>query len=210
MFTLYDNGKGFDRRAFLRIGTLGLGGFALERMLALQALAGESKSPLAGKSVIFLFQHGGPSQFETFDPKMSAPEGIRCSTGEIATALPGITFGSTFAKLARLADKLAVVRSYVPGDGNHDAKPIVHRSTLGGNLGSYYSRVVGTTHPNTGLPTNVTLYPRAVDAKAQQPAQGLGNFLATGPLGASFAPFVPGADGNFQKDMLLKIPRASS
>jgi hypothetical protein len=207
MFTIYDQTQGFDRRAFLRIGTLGLGGLALSRLLSLQAAAGESKSPLAGKSVIFLFQHGGPSQFETFDPKMTAPEGVRSTTGEIATALPGITFGSTFAKLARLADKLAVVRSYVPGDANHDAKPIVHRETRGGNLGSYYSRVVGTNHPLTGLPTNVTLYPRAVDAKAQTPAQGLGNFLATGPLGSAYTPFVPGADGNLQKDMLLKVPR---
>jgi hypothetical protein len=88
---------------------------------------------------------------------MSAPAEIRCQTGEIATSLPGVTFGSTFPRLARLADKIAVVRSYVPGDGNHDAKPIVHRETLGCNLGSFYSRVVGLNHPTTGMPTNMLL-----------------------------------------------------
>ena len=109
---------------------LGLGGLSLSHLLAARAHAAEAKSPLNDKSVIFLFMHGGPSQFETFDPKMSAPDGIRSVTGEIPTRLPGITFGSTFSRLANLADRLAVVRSYVPGDGNHDAKPVVHRETL--------------------------------------------------------------------------------
>jgi hypothetical protein len=157
--------------------------------------------------VIFLFQHGGPSQFETFDPKMTAPEGIRSVTGEIATTLPGITFGSTFSQLAKRAHKLAVVRSYVPGDANHDAKPIVHRETLGANLGSFYSRVVGLNHPATGLPTNMLLYPQALDPRAQPAVQGLGNFPATGPLGSAYAPFIPGGSGELQKDMRLTIAR---
>ena len=52
---------------------------------------------------------------------------MRTVTTTKSVALPGITFGSTFPQLAKLAHKLAVVRSYVPGDANHDAKPIVHR-----------------------------------------------------------------------------------
>jgi hypothetical protein len=103
---------------------------------------------------------------------------------------------------------MAVVRSYVPGDGNHDAKPVVHRgATLGANLGSFYGRVAGMNHPATGLPTNVALFPQAVDAAAQPPIQGLGSFLATGPLGAAFAPFVPGGKGDLQRDMRLSVPR---
>src|SRR5256714_3411657 len=112
-----------SRRAFLQIGGLALGGLTLPGWLA--ARASDSKQLVSDKSVIFLFLHGGPSQIETFDPKMSAPEGIRSATGEIATALPGVTFGSSFPKLAKLAERLAVVRSYVPGDANHDIKPIV-------------------------------------------------------------------------------------
>jgi hypothetical protein len=203
MLTLHDSNSGCGRRDFLRIGTLGLGGLSLANLLA----AAESSGSRPGKSVIFLFQHGGPSQFETFDPKMTAPAEIRSSTGEIATRLPGITFGSTFAKLAQLAHKMAVVRSYVPGDANHDAKPIVHRDTRGANLGSFYARVVGMNNPATGLPTNVALFPQAVEPKAQPPVQGLGNFLATGPLGGAYAPFTPGSGGDLQQDMRLKIPR---
>jgi uncharacterized protein (DUF1501 family) len=207
MFTICDPGaRGCNRRAFLRIGALGLGGLALPHLLRTAAAAG-GKSPLTGRSVIFLFQHGGPSQFETFDPKMTAPADIRSTTGQISTALPGVTFGSTFPQLAKRAHKLAVVRSYVPGDANHDAKPVVHRETLGANLGSFYARVAGLNHPVTGIPSNLLLYPQALGPGAQPPVQGLGNFSATGPLGNAYAPFMPGGGGDLQKDMRLTVAR---
>src|SRR5947209_11577738 len=79
-----------DRRAFLKIGGLTLGGLTLPGLLAARA---DSKHLVKDKSVIFLFLHGGPSQIETFDPKMSAPAGVRSTTGEIKTVLPGVTFG---------------------------------------------------------------------------------------------------------------------
>jgi hypothetical protein len=195
-----------SRRTFLRVGTLGLGGLSLAHLLGARAAAGDTTA-LTDRAVIFLFQHGGPSQFETFDPKMTAPADIRSTTGEIDTTLPGITFGSTFPRLAKLAHKLAVVRSYVPGDANHDAKPIVHPETLGANLGSFYARVAGLNHPATGIPTNVLLYPQALGPGAQPPVQGLGNFPATGPLGNAYAPFMPGGGGSLQKDMRLTIAR---
>ncbi|MEX2027223.1 MAG: DUF1501 domain-containing protein, partial [Pirellulaceae bacterium] len=118
-----------SRRAFLQVGSLALGGLTLPQLLAAKAQAAEQKRPVKDKSVIFLFLHGGPSQFETFDPKMDAPAEIRSTTGEIATKLPGITFGSTFAKLAALNDKFSVVRSFRTGDGNHDIKPVVGKGT---------------------------------------------------------------------------------
>src|SRR5262249_5197407 len=145
------------------------------------------------------------SQFEALDRKMTVPEGIRSTTGEIDTSLPGITFGSTFPQLAKRAHQLAVVRSYVPGDANHDAKPIVHRETLGANLGSFYARVVGLNHPTTGIPTNMLLYPQALGAGTQPPVQGLGNFPATGPLGAAYAPVIPGRESDLEKTLRLTM-----
>lgn len=195
-----------NRRDFLQIGTLGLGGLTLADMLAAKAQAAGS-SP-NDKAVIFIHQHGGPSQFETFDPKMTAPEGIRSATGEIQTSLPGVTFGSHMTRLARLADRMAIVRSYAPGDGNHDAKPIVHRETLNANLGAFYSRIAGLNHPITGMPTNMLLYPHAVGPVGQPPVSGLGNFPAVGPLGNAYAPFVPGSAGNLQQNMKLNMPAA--
>src|SRR5687767_2932956 len=166
MLTLYDRCPRWGRRDFLRIGGLGLGGLSLSNLLSAMAGAA-SPRPVTDKSVIFLFLHGGPSQIETFDPKMTAPPGIRSVTGELATSLPGVTFGGTFPKLAALADKLSIVRSFTTGDANHDIKPVVGRVTAGANLGSLYSRVAGASHPRTGIPTNVTLFPQAVDPTTQ-------------------------------------------
>src|SRR5436305_9185614 len=111
MLSFYDRGPGWHRRAFLRVGSLALGGLSLPGLL--RARAGEGRRLVADRSVIFLFLHGGPSQAETFDPKMTAPAGVRSATGELATALPGVTFGGTLPRLADLAHKLNVVSSFV-------------------------------------------------------------------------------------------------
>ena len=137
MLTVHDDG----RRAFLRIGTLGLGGLSLPGLLSEADSPGERLGQ--DRSVVFLFLHGGPSQIETFDPKMTAPDGIRSATGEVKTCIPGVTFGGSFPRLARLADRLSVVRSFVPGDGNHDIKPIVGRDSFQSNLGAVCSHIRG-------------------------------------------------------------------
>jgi len=205
MLSIFEHGH--SRRDFLRIGTLGLGGLSLAQLLGARARAAESRSSLNDKSVIFLFLHGGPTQIETFDPKMSAPEGIRSVNGEIATSLPGVTFGTAFPQLAKRAQQLAVVRSYVPGDANHDIKPIVHKETMGASLGTFYSRMVGMNNPGSGMPTNVALFPQSVDTSCGPMQTGFGNFLATGPVGTAFAPFVPGGSSTLQQNMRLKMDR---
>ena len=113
MLTFFDRDSRHNRRAFLRIGgsvALGAGGLTLSDVARLSARGGETPGLMTGKSVIFLFLHGGPSQTETFDPKMAMPEGIRSVTGEVATRIPGVTFGGSFPRLAALADRLTVVR----------------------------------------------------------------------------------------------------
>ena len=196
----------WHRRQFLRAGVLALGGMTLEDQFAIRAAATGADSPLKDRSVIFLFMHGGPSQFETFDPKMDAPSHIRSTTGEIKTTLPGITFGSTFPRLARLAHKFSIVRSFATGDGNHDIKPLVGADTLRANMGSLYSSVAGPSRVDTAMPTNVALFPRSVDPAAKAAVTDFGNFEATGELSRTFAPFVPGAGADLQQDMRLNLP----
>lgn len=206
MLSFFDSNQPHQRRDFLRVGSLALGGLTLPQLLASRAAASNS-NVVKDKSVIFLFMHGGPSQTETFDPKMSAPAGVRSATGEIATQIPGITFGSTFEKLAGLNDKFSIVRSFKTGNGNHDIKPVVCNDTIGANIGSLYARVAGTNDPVTGMPRNAALYPRAVDPETMPQILNFGDFASTGTLGKAFAPFIPGAGGSLQESMKLAIPR---
>ncbi len=202
MLRLFDSYRPWGRREFLRIGGGMIGGL----LAGHGALASGSKPLVTGKSVILLFLHGGPSQFETFDPKMSAPADIRSATGETATKLPGVTFGATFPKLAQLADRLAIVRSFATGDANHDIKPVVGRDTHGANLGTLYARVAGANDAQTGMPRNVLLFPRAVDPTTGPHITTFGRFEATGTLGDGLVPFIPGAGSDLQQDLQLTLP----
>jgi hypothetical protein len=205
---IYDTDRRCQRRAFLKVGGLALGGLALPGLLAAKARAAEARRVLTDRSVIFLFLHGGPSQTETFDPKMSAPAGVRSATGEVSTCIPGVTFGGSFPKLAALADRVSVVRSFVPGDAGHNLKPLVCPDTFGANFGAAYARVAGVNHPATGMPTNVVLFPRAVDPGTQAGTTAFGKFNATGPFGSACEPFDPSGGGQLQKDMRLSLPLA--
>ena len=194
------------RRDFLRVGSLGLGGLSLPDFLraeeALKTVGGIAKD----KTVIFLFMHGGPSQFETFDPKMDAPSNIHSATGEIKTKIPGITFGPTFEKLAKLNDKFSIVRSFTTQSAAHDSKPIVSKEySSGAQIGAHYAKVAGASHPQFGMPRNVWLHPQAVDAGATDPIMKLGKFDVTGPLGPAYEPFQPSGKSDLRRDMQLTI-----
>ncbi len=195
----------FGRRDFLRVGGLALGGLPLPGLLWAGAPVGSGR-PVTDKSVIFLFLQGGPSQIETFDPKMTAPVETRSATGEVSTAIPGVTFGGTFPKLAKLAGRVTVVRSFTTGDGNHDTKPVVSKDTFGANIGSAYAAVAGGNNPDTGMPSNVLLLPRAIDPNAQPGLTSSSRFSTIGPFGSGTVPFQPDGDGTLKKDMKLNIP----
>lgn len=212
MLPFMDNRRGFSRRSFLRVGSLALGGLAFPQVLATGSPGAASAKVLRDKAVVFLFMHGGPSQIETFDPKMSAPAEIRSVTGEVQTALPGVTFGGTFPKLAERARRLAIVRSFsFEGRGDHDLRPLVGKESYDANLGSIYATVAGANRPGTGMPTNVVLFPRSVDPTAGPNQDGYGRFDRTGPFGNASSPLVPGSastGGSLQADMKLTLPRA--
>ena len=96
------------RREFLRLGVLALGGLGLADLLAARASAGGADPET---SVILFWMWGGPSQFETYDPKPDAPSEIRGPFRPISTAVPGMGICELFPRQARLADKIALVRS---------------------------------------------------------------------------------------------------
>src|SRR4051812_7198143 len=100
-----------DRRELLRVGGLGLFGAGLGDLLRLEAHASPQRRAAKAKSVVFIFQSGGPSQHETFDPKPDAPDGIRGDYGTTATRLAGVRFCEYLPRLAARAHRFSIVRT---------------------------------------------------------------------------------------------------
>ena len=196
--------EGGSRREFLRIGALGLGGLTLPRMLA---VADEDTSVVRDKAVVVLNLQGGPSQVETFDPKMTAPREYRAMFGEVKTSLPGITFGAQFPMLAKLANKMAVVRSYRHGIGSHG--PAALHVAAGGNptgacMASLYSRAAGTTNPKTGIPNNTIVTPAAAGSEYKDLSAVPQRVTDTGSLPPAYKAFDPSKGSTLLEDMKLK------
>ena len=198
------NCEGSSRRDFLRVGGLGLGSLSLANLLHGKAKAAEQGIQTSDKSVIWLWLGGGPTQVETFDPKMTAPSEYRSVTGEVKTVLPGVTLGGNFERIAGLADKMAFVRSFAHTNSGHSGGTHYvmtgYDNRLADNgavadrpfLGSIMSRIRGTNHPVTGIPTYVRL----------------GGIYADGPafLGTAFGPFDPA--GEARRNMSLSIEQS--
>ena len=128
MLTIFEGQQPMHLRELLRLGTLGLGGFVVIAARRQGPSQGPAE-PTTDKSVIFLFQKGGPSQHETFDPKPDAPSGVR-SVGEvIPTSVPRTHFSGWMPRLAKLADKFTVLRSFSTENSGHNTLPIVSRSS---------------------------------------------------------------------------------
>jgi len=198
-----------NRRELLQVGGLGLGGLSLSSLLEVKALASGTNgkpNPLTGKSVIFLFQQGGPSQLETFDPKPNAPSGNRTVGGVIPTTLPGVQFGSTMTQLAKLAHKFNVVRSFSTKNAGHNIQPIVSNFSKNAAISTHFARIAGATRADSGTPTTAVLFPAAVSKNVPGPS-ARGNLSETGSYGEGFAPFIPGKGGKLQEDMKLSLPR---
>lgn len=190
------------------MGSLGLAGLGLPGLLATKASAANPKV-LRGKSVVFLFLHGGPPHIEFFDPKMSAPREVRSITGEIRTRLPGVTFGGTFPKLAAIADRVAVVRSYASNNSQHTYGSVATAGNpLEAAMGSIYAKVAGPLGPNS-IPNNTLVLPEAIDPELKLGSnfetQALPTATDPGKLGAPAGAFNPSGGGTLRDDMQLTI-----
>src|SRR5687767_15989972 len=80
-----------SRRRLLRVGGMGMLGLTLPKLLKAQSVTSPNRAPVPrAKSVIFLYQFGGPSHIDMFDMKPDAPEGIRGPHKPIASNVPGL------------------------------------------------------------------------------------------------------------------------
>src|SRR4051812_30285891 len=103
------------RRDVLRAGAVAALGLGLPRLLA----ADEGRRERA-KSCIFIFQYGGLRQLDSWAPKPTAPAEVRGPYRPIATAVPGFRVGELMPRLAKLADRYAVIRSMSHNVPVHD------------------------------------------------------------------------------------------
>ena len=108
---------GYSRRNFLKIGGMAAGGLSLDQLMAMEAKSGTSSSH---KSIINIYLPGGPSHLDMFDLKPDAPSEIRGEFKPIRTNVPGMQICEMFPRLAKIADKFAIVRSISDSDGAHD------------------------------------------------------------------------------------------
>src|SRR3954468_16953666 len=121
MFGAHTKCSGVARRDFIQLGLGGALGLGFSDLLRLRASGAEPRAAKAGSKVncILVWMDGGPSHYETFDPKPDAPSEIRGDFKTIPTKIPGIHFSECVPKLAAAADKLTIVRSICHKDPNH-------------------------------------------------------------------------------------------
>jgi len=191
------NCEGVSRREGIQLGLAGLfAGGGLVGALKARSVSAATEgnvSPQADRCILYWLD-GGPSHFETFDPKPEAPRELRGELNSIATTLPGVRFCEVLPRLAARTEDFAIVRSIRHNHGNHGA-------------GNHYMM--------TGMPTRipvscgafVSFHPSMGSVVAHERAApgGLPSYFSLpkmsrsgGPnfLGAKYAPFVVDSDPN--------------
>lgn len=139
---------GVNRRSFLKLGAMTIGGLTLADLYRAEALAGTGSS---NKSIINVHLSGGPSHQDMWDLKPQAAAEFRGEFNPIATNVPGLEICEHFPKLATMGEKFAVIRSIVGSAGehsNHQTHTAYHTRDLrnaGGRpaLGSVISKMQG-------------------------------------------------------------------
>lgn len=185
--TRHRNCEGVTRRDCLK---LGLGGLLAGGLVgALRATATAAVSPTrAAKACILIWMDGGPSHYETFDPKPEAPVEFRGQFDAIPTQITGVRFSQHLKRLASIADKLAVIRSIRHDQGNHGA-------------GNHYMMTGAPPRIPVGCGAFVSFHPSMGSAAAREcpVPPGLPGYFSLGQmarsggpnfLGAQYAPFV--------------------
>src|SRR5438552_49689 len=111
----------FSRRHLLKVGGLGLLGLTTPILLSGEEWSKEKSPKARAKSVIFLYQFGGPSQLDMFDMKPEAPSGIRSPHKAIASSVPGVQVNEHLPRVAKIMDKVTLIRSMHHTMKNHNS-----------------------------------------------------------------------------------------
>lgn len=173
---------GIRRRNFLKIGALGMGGLALPDLLRLEAKDGKKSST---KALINVHLSGGPSHQDMWDLKPDAASEIRGEFRPIPTNVTGMEICELFPKLARMADKFALIRGMVGSVDEHS-----YSTAMTGYSQQALKSVGG--HPSIG-----SVVSRLSQSSADRalPYVSLMGHVTPGYLGPVHQPYVPDGGG---------------
>jgi hypothetical protein len=186
---------GHSRRHFLRIGGLAMGGLALPQIMQAEEAAPATRGKKLGhKAIIMIYLSGGPSHQDMYDLKMEAPLEIRGSFRPIQTNVPGIEICEHMPRLAKIMDKVAIIRSLHGCPDQHASDLCLSGYPIGPkgrqddhpSLGAAVSRLQGPVDP--AIPPFAGLTIKTRHAPYSNP--GLPGFL-----GQAHAPFQPDGEG---------------
>jgi hypothetical protein len=170
------------RRSLLRSGLGVVVASLVERAANADPGAATGAGTGKAKNVILLWMNGGPSHIDTWDPKVGKVAG---PAKAIKTSVPGVMISEHMPQLARLANKLAIVRGMTSKEGNHQRAQYLLRTGYAPNptvahpsLAAWVTKRLG--EPKTGLPGSVSLG---------------GPGASPGFFGVQYGPFVVQAPG---------------
>src|SRR5438132_2706180 len=167
------------RRSFLRnvaAGAAGLGMLGWKDAVTLHA----EELRKRGMACIFMFMRGGPSQFETFDPKPGTTNGG--PTQAIGTAVSGIDIAEGWDNVAKAMKDIAIIRSMTNREGEHQ------RATY--QLHTGYVPAGSVKYPSLGSIVASEIGPQNFDLPHFVSIGNRVNTIGSGFLGMSVAPFV--------------------
>ena len=192
---------GWRRRDFLHAGSLSMLGLGLTQLFDLKALGAVDNSK--DINCIMLMLVGGPSQLDTWDMKPHAPAEIHGPYKPIKTNVSGIEISENFPRMAKHADKYALIRSvYHTAAAVHDTgHQMMQTGRLfqGGIEYPHYGCVLGNIKgPKGDVPPHV-LMPHPIGNTGGNMPHG----QTAGFLGKMYDPFVLNADPS---DPNFKVP----
>ena len=182
--------RGPGRRAFLHAGLTSVIGLGLTDLLRLRAIADGAGGALPNqvKNCILVWLAGGASHLDTFDPKPDAEIGVRGEFRPIATSVPGLSLSEVLPNLARVMNRVTLIRSITSPEADH-ARASHHLLT------GY------RPNPSLVYPCHGSVVAKAVaDRKGSLPSHvaipDAPLFAGSGFLSTSLDPFSVGSDPN--------------
>jgi hypothetical protein len=184
--------RGPSRRDLLKVGLLSAWGLGLDDLFRLRAHAASGEAPAIqgkAKACILVWLAGGPSHIDTWDPKPEAPAEYRGEFKPIDTALPGVRISEVLPAMAKVLNKVTLIRSVTSPEGDHDRAS--HHLLTG------YRPSPALVYPSYG---SAVARARGADSKSTLPpyvaVPDAPVFSSSGYLTPAYDPFAVGGDPN--------------